>query len=272
MRIYTPAGDIPYEFMTFPDGQPHVILGTQAIMEDRWHGVTIEASITSCNDLVRILLTRDVLAASGFTSVDLDIRYLLGARMDRRISIQEPATLDVIARLINSGGFGRVRILDAHSERATTLLRATNVLPYKPVGRLLPQFDAVVAPDKGATDRVEKLAGAYPTIFCEKKRDPTTGRLSDFSIINPTGDVKGKRLLIIDDICDGGGTFVGLAKVLRVAGASSVNLYVTHGIFSRELPLDGIDYIYTTDSREQHLSYESSVNYVSIFPISMKEL
>ena len=58
-------------------------------------------------------------------------------------------------------------------------------------------------------------------------------------------------MLIVDDLCDAGGTFIGSAQVLRDAGARSVSLYVTHGVFSKgveNLLNNGIDAIYTTTS------------------------
>jgi ribose-phosphate pyrophosphokinase len=82
-----------------------------------------------------------------------------------------------------------------------------------------------------------------------KKRDVASGKLTGFSLM--AGDVRGRDLLIVDDLCDAGGTFIGSAQVLREAGAHSVSLYVTHGIFSKgveHLFANGIDAIYTTTS------------------------
>jgi ribose-phosphate pyrophosphokinase len=81
-----------------------------------------------------------------------------------------------------------------------------------------------------------------------KKRDPETGGLSGFDY---EGDVKGKNLLIVDDIADGSGTFIGLAQKLLEGGAKEVRLYVTHGIFSKGVDFllnNGISHIYTTDT------------------------
>jgi ribose-phosphate pyrophosphokinase len=63
-----------------------------------------------------------------------------------------------------------------------------------------------------------------------------------------TDDLHGQTCFIVDDICDGGGTFAGTAKVLREKGAGKVNLIVSHGIFSRGPVIESIDTIYTTDS------------------------
>jgi ribose-phosphate pyrophosphokinase len=135
--------------------------------------------------------------------------------------------------------------------------------------------------------RLQDVNGQMNTVFCSKKRDPLTGHLSGFEIknYNPNPNADGQDLLIVDDICDGGGTFVGLAKELRKAGAKKVYLYVTHGIFSKGLPLEGIDRVFTTDSysndwdvkNSEHSPFKNSSTIpMSMFgvriPISMKEL
>jgi ribose-phosphate pyrophosphokinase len=200
--------------------------------------------------------------------------------MDRAISWAEPFSLDVVARLINGAGFSQVRILDVHSEVATRLIRnSENLLPFAVVSQVGTSLGnpRLVCPDKGARERVEKLAGFsdYESIaYCKKVRDLATGVLSGFEVTE-WGLVKGQDTLIVDDICDGGGTFVGLAKELRKAGAKKVNLFVTHGIMSKGWNLEGIDHIYTTDSCT-HIGCvcgkpECNIN-VTVIPISMEKL
>lgn len=276
MRIYTPAGDLAFKTFTFPDGQPHFILETY---EREFHEVTIEVAIKSPSDLFLVLLASDVLRANGYSDLRLDIRYLLGARMDRAISWAEPFTLSVVARLINGCGFSRVRVLDAHSEVATRLIRnSSNVLPTKIVESVYTTvgYDTViVTPDKGAKPRVQALFKDWSYRYCnmEKIRAVVTGNLGGFAFSDneSTKNVDGAECLIVDDICDGGATFKGQAKLLRLAGAKKVSLFVTHGIFSKGLPLEGIDRIYTTDSYCEGPAYEFK-NYAVVVPVNMKEL
>lgn len=279
MRIYTRAGDLAFKTFTFPDGQPHFKLETYEV---EFPGAHIEMALRSPHDLLLLALAAGVLRASGYSTLNLDIRYLLGARMDRAISSLEPFTLDVVARFINSLGFNQVRILDVHSEVATRLIRnATNVLPRAAVRQTLSTLGTydVVIPDKGAEARVFALMVGVPGWIhnCYKDRDPATGKLSNFRV--PSEGLRDRNLLIIDDICDGGGTFTGLAKALRERGAKTVNLFVTHGIFSKGLPLDGINRVFTTDSfytptsalrASGEFSYEPIANF-TVIPISMKE-
>lgn len=262
MRIYTKGGDLAFKTFTFPDGQPHFKLETY---DREFTEATIEMGIRSPTDLMLALLACDVLRGNGYVC-NLDIRYLLGARMDRAIDVYQPNTLHTIGRLINGAGFSRVRILDVHSDAALRLIRnSENVLPFKVVEQVLTTLGecSIVSPDAGAKERVNKLAGPVRHVIeCSKKRDIQTGNLSGFMVHS-----KGvyDKALIVDDICDGGGTFVGLAAELRKLGAKKVYLYVTHGIFSKDLPLQGISEIFTTDSYGNHPG-------AKVIPISMKDL
>ena len=274
MRIYTKSGDLAFKTFTFPDGQPHFKLETY---EREFDTVTIEVALRSGSDLLLTVLASDTLRQHGYQSVLLDVRYLLGARMDRAISVMEPFTLQSVARIINSCGFSTVRILDVHSEVAIRLIRnSENVLPRRIVQQVHCTCENAlpVAPDKGAVTRLEEYFVEY--VRAEKTRDLKTGKLSGFTIVDPSF-IKNSPVLIIDDICDGGGTFVGLAKELRKAGATKVYLFVTHGVFSKGPDcLEGIDCIYTTDSYcpnriEGNWGYVP-VRPVTVIPVSMERM
>ena len=79
-----------------------------------------------------------------------------------------------------------------------------------------------------------------------------TGNITKTTVLHD--DFGGKDCVIVDDICDGGRTFIELAKVLKERGAGKIGLFVTHGIFSQGVGVlfdNGIDFIYTTDSFDQ---------------------
>lgn len=270
MKIYSQLGEIPFKTFTFPDGQPHFSLDIKETREEALHA-TIEAPIRNSYELVTVLLAKDALSASGYR-VALDIRYLMGARMDRRIDCNSPNTLEVVARILMAAGFSRIRVLDCHSEVGLRLLNAKNLLPFNAFNSILANYGdepTIVIPDKGAANRVQKLANTYGHhIQGSKKRDPATGKLAGFDI--NFHDLSNHRCLIVDDICDGGGTFTGLAQVLRKAGAVSVELFITHGIFSKGLPIEGIDKVYTTDSYGQPKGVSDHL--YTCIPISMKDM
>ena len=79
-----------------------------------------------------------------------------------------------------------------------------------------------------------------------KERDLKTGALTNFK--TTTTDLSNQTCFIIDDICDGGGTFSGTAKMLKEIGATKVILIVSHGIFSKGTDIEFVDEVYTTDS------------------------
>lgn len=253
MRIYSRSGPIPFTQFTFPDGQRHIEIQTVYVEDEH---VWVETAIRNGDELLDVMLAKDALDMMGVWS-SLNIRYLMGARMDRRISKVQPFTLQVIARILNAAGFRAIRVLDPHSQVTLDLLRAEAVRPVHAASCVLAHYHAdrtvIVAPDAGAEPRVSELLSlahggrAFSVVQGRKVRDPQTGRLSGFAVLD-SSRVQGKHCLILDDLCDGGGTFVGLAAALRAAGAVGVDLFVTHGIFSKGMPLDGIDTIYTTDS------------------------
>ena len=144
--------------------------------------------------------------------------------------------------------FLRVTIMDPHSQVVVDLLdnvvvtSPRTLLPktLKAQGAIHLMNNAVlVSPDKGARPRVLDVAdgvSAYrgrpvPVIQALKQRDPVTGALTSPQLLDsvPTG----VPLLVVDDICDGGGTFIQLAELLRQHTNALLYLYVTHGIFSK---------------------------------------
>jgi ribose-phosphate pyrophosphokinase len=269
MKISTKSGDVPFRIFSFPDGQRHFQLLLDRV-EDA--SVVIETKIGSMDDLFDVLLAKDTLDARGHVT-SLDIRYLLGARMDRRISMDQPFTLQVICRIIASAGFRKIRVLDPHSTVCLALLDATAVMPVKTIDCVLNLYHlddtVILSPDIGATDRVDSLLKGHTFHRRQgrKHRDSKTGALSSFTI-DDLSFFSTKGALIIDDICDGGGTFTAHANILLDAGALFVDLFVTHGIFSQGIPLAGIRKIYTTDSYASANS--SSANFI-VIPVSMTD-
>lgn len=250
------------EAFNFPDGQPHIaVKSTDFISTDRnvRGEIQVTARLASSDDLMRLLLLKDVLDRQRFEKVWLRIVYLLGARMDRPIDPDSPFTLRVITNLINQAGFHSVSIFDPHSDVSTALLNAKSISPRKYVSLALNRAStfqppvAVMIPDAGAVKRtgaiLEELGYEGPIVQALKHRDPKTGQLSGFQVVNPL-ECMANHVLIVDDLCDGGGTFVGLAAEARKHGAEMVSLYVSHGVFSKSIEplLEHLDNVYTTDS------------------------
>lgn len=198
----------------------------------------------------------DVIQNYGRVDTTLYLPYLPHARADRPFSHGMINTLDSF--LVTLGmitHFDHVRVVDAHNEAAFKQDRlpysAENVAQHLVVNTMIPgldvleDYDAVVAPDKGAALKAAKI-GHPTTFYCSKARNPSNGWIERFDLPIDC-DVKGKNVIIVDDICDGGMTFIKCGEALKRAGAKSVALYVTHGIFSKGLRVfdDYIDKIFT---------------------------
>ena len=124
--------------------------------------------------------------------------------------------------------------------------------------------EALFFPDEGAMKRYSEHA-TIPYAFGMKKRDWETGKILGLDIIN-ADVIKGKNILIVDDICSRGGTFYHSAKALKEAGAANISLYVTHleeTVLIGDLPESGlIDHIYTTKSIFPEGAYQG--NWITI--------
>lgn len=219
------------------------------------------AAMRDMNDFM--LLAQLVDAVRHVTDIavsHLELAWLPWARQDRHMVNGDSFALKVFANQLNTLNFNKVLLLDPHSDAAaaainnsvviaqeTCLMKSENLLQAISTGKLM-----LVAPDAGALKKIHNVAkasGARDYAILTKERDVATGNLTGFSLVS--GNVAGKDVLIVDDLCDAGGTFIGSAQVLRDAGARSVSLYVTHGVFSKgveNLLNNGIDAIYTTTS------------------------
>ena len=233
--------------------------------------INIEAKLHNSDDVMRLLMVNDALRryAPGAT-VNLRMPYVPYARQDRVCNEGEALSIKVFCDLINSMNFNKVTITDPHSDVTPALLNNCVIISQEDIldsfkgykedwdlySKLMNNEITLVSPDAGAEKKILKVAqyfGGLDIIHASKVRDTRTGNITETKINdNPYPD--GKDLLIVDDICDGGFTFIKLAEQLKRLNPRSINLYVTHGIFSKgyQVLFDaGIKRIYTTDSFPQ---------------------
>lgn len=157
-----------------------------------------------------------------------------------------------VAPIINSCNFSQIVVCDAHSNVTGAVFNALEFIDISQTNLIKTRCDntdfntiadVVVSPDAGASKKAAAVAPKLPIIVATKNRNLVTMELTDTEIY---GNVEGKICLIPDDICDGGRTFINLAKKLKEKGATKVILLVTHGIFSYGFePLrEYIDHVY----------------------------
>lgn len=244
--------EIEFQSFIFSGGEPHIKINPDFDIENE---ITITHRLNSFNDLGLLCLAVDALKRMHAKIGNLLIPYFPSARQDRVMVKGEPLSIKVYADIINNLGFKKVVILDAHSEVTPALINNCDAVSnhnfIKQVIEKIGLDVKLISPDGGALKKIYKVSeflGGLEVVECSKSRDVKTGKLTGFKVY--TDDLAGQDCLIVDDICDGGGTFIGLAGELKKKKAGNLYLAVTHGIFSK-----GFDelqkcftHIFTTDS------------------------
>ena len=164
----------------------------------------------------------------------LYLPYLPSARMDRVKNPEDVFTLKTFAHLINSLNFERVYVWDAHSNVGPALIdRCVDVSAQNYIEEAIKELGyaknsiCLFFPDEGAQKRYGTMFPDYSQAFGIKKRNWETQRIEGYMIVGEE-NIKDKYVLIIDDICSYGNTFVKAAEAIQVAGAVDISLYITH--------------------------------------------
>lgn len=257
-----------HEAFSYPGGERQIRLSPGTYnwlnsIHNKNNEITVLARIKTSQDLVDLILLKNAIdSATPFPyPMQLWLPYLPYGRADRKFTDGDCFGLQAFARIINSLGFHSVASLDTHNKAMTKawIRNFADVDPYTYIKKAIIDFAErmetvrvnVLFPDEGAANRykvLEDLSGNNRAVltksyFATKERDEVTGKLIGFTVpdmpYNPT--------IIIDDICDGGGTFLGIRKLLKQPG---YGLYTTHGIYSNGTTAltEAFDWVYCTNS------------------------
>lgn len=220
--INAEKSDVKYNIFHFPDGEVQISLEEFSHKEP----IQVLARITNAEELFIISQLIDILNRHE-VEYDICLTYLMGMRMDRVMDFNRPFTLKVIANILSEAN--SISILEAHS---SVIAKFLNVRFYSYDWSFIYKDYAknyqIVFPDAGAKARYGKnMEGDI--ITCSKTRDLKSGKILGIEIDNPE-KLTGQPLLIIDDLCDGGGTFCGIANEFNKLGMdkSRLNIIVTH--------------------------------------------
>ena len=202
------------------------------------------------------ILAQLVDAIRGCSRVDkltLNVPYFPFSRQDRRVNLGESNSLKVICDILKSLNFTKIYTYDAHSLLMSAYLG--QVLYSVPQHQRLIQSKVVasagskillVSPDQGASKKTQECASFLAAhisgddidiqvLQCLKSRDPKKGNVNTLKVFYEGQDFSDYTIIVVDDICDGGATFIAIAQELqrlRIKG-KSLNLYTTHGIYSK---------------------------------------
>ena len=230
---------------TFPAGERGVtVLDINKVLA--YKNFTIMVNYEGNNDLIdMLLLVNAIRNISSSVSLRLCIPYFPYSRQDRVAAPGDAFALQIAVEMIKSCNFWEVETWDAHSDVLAGMF-PPGVLTNVPQHTLILKeysFDtypktttALVSPDAGASKKIYQLATriGLPVIEASKIRDTSTGDIRGCRIADTA---KYTNLIIIDDICDGGATFISLYNAIKDARNSteklSVDLITTHGIYSK---------------------------------------
>lgn len=255
--------DIKYHISKFPDGQQTVDLIIELFGLDADH-VKIKSRLNNFKDLELILCATQSLKNINVPNISLYVPYFMGSRSDRKFQDGGVNYLkQIISPIINSQNYNQVTTIDPHSDVLEAVINNFDkVNNFMLIKQALTNIDnkngaqsriCFVSPDAGAYKKIFDVAKEFKVnniITANKVRDLDTGKIIKTEVpkLNFDDDM---QYVIIDDICDGGRTFIELSKAIKEEKPNAnVYLIVTHGIFSAGLDVlkPYFERIYTTNS------------------------
>lgn len=264
----------------FPDGTLHIDLPAEEVTTIRWDYENDAELFT----LICLKKHYDQFS----NNIELYLPYIPHARMDRVKNDTDVFTLKYFCDVINSLNFSLVTVFDAHSNVSLALLDRVYQVPinetiYEVLNKLVYEITGDCShearvkayenlvfffPDEGSMKRYSGYTN-FQYAFGIKKRDWNTGKIEGLQVIN-SEIVKDKNILIVDDICSRGGTFLHSAKALKDLGAKNIYLYISH---AEDTMVEGemyntpdlINHIYTTNTIFHN--EKDTLNKVTIIPI-----
>jgi ribose-phosphate pyrophosphokinase len=240
----------------FPDGELHIEIQESV----RGHDVYLNQPTCPPVDehLFELLLMADACRRAGAVHLTAVIPYFGYARQDRRAHGREPLSVRLIADLLATSGIQRVVAVDLHSQGVESAfaipVEHVSAVPIlaEAVRSSVPRNAVVVSPDLGAVEMAERYAKLLnlPVVIIHKTR--ISG--AEVNVQRIVGDVRGKHVLVVDDMISTGGTIEKAIKALLEAGclSSGIKVAASHGLLvgpaAERLGNLPIEKIYVSDS------------------------
>lgn len=197
----------------------------------------IQPTCAPTNDnLMELLIMIDALKRSSAKSINAVIPYYGYARQDRKAAPRVPISAKLVADLLEAAGIDRIVTIDLHAAQiqgffnvpADNLFGSILFVNYIKSKNL--KNPIIASPDIGGVARARQYADklGYDLVIVDKKRE----KANVSEVMNIIGDVKGKDVILVDDMVDTAGTLVKAAEALKQKGATSVMACCTHGVLS----------------------------------------
>lgn len=247
IKLKSSTQEYTFTLSKFPDGTSQAWLITPE--PEKHQDMTVQWMFENEGELFHVLQLGYLLSCQYSIFPVLDCPYLPYGRQDKMISNQTTFARLVFIESVINAGYQCIKTYDAHSLTHPFIVSKE---PLELLEAALPGHDVVVFPDQGALKRYNHLLPEnMDYLSCHKKRNQITGEIEGLELDVPEEYLKGKNVLVFDDLCDGGRTFIEVAKVLKENSTNSLTLAVSHGIFSKGLDLianAGYSKVYTTNS------------------------
>jgi ribose-phosphate pyrophosphokinase len=235
---------------TFPDGE----IGVQILENVRGKDVFVLQSPARRPNhfLMELLIMVDALKRASARSIVVVMPYYAYARQDRKEKGRVPITAKLVADLLEKAGVTRVLTMDLHTEQIQGFFNIpvdhlyARPLFVKALKELKLQNAVVVSPDVGSNKMARKFAEDLKLDLAIVDKRRINGRTVEVNAL--IGDVRGKEVILVDDICSTGGTLKTAAIVCKEEGAKSVFAVVTHALLMSGTTLEGIDQLFVTNS------------------------
>ena len=247
---YIKAGTI-----RFPDGECYTRLDTESLDDD----VAIVQNTYPDGNLIELLLIQDVAKRMGAKSITVIIPYFGYARQDRVFKPGEPESAKVMCEIIGLKA-DRVITVDLHKEDTLGYFKC-KTKDVKAAEAIADYFvdkgiDIVMSPDIGAAGRAKDVGTRMGVAYDHLNKTRISG--TEVQIKPASSDCNGKNILIVDDMISTGGTIIAATEQLKAAGAKSVVVACTHGVFInnalQRLKESALDCVYCCDTLESEAS------------------
>ncbi len=196
----------------------------------------VQSTFAPAENLMELLLMIDAAKRASAYKIIAVIPYYGFARQDRKDKPRVAIGAKLIATLLEAAGANRVITMDLHAPQiqgffdipVDHLDSSAIFIPY--IEQLKLENLTFAAPDVGSTNRVREIASYFNAdmVICDKHRK----RANEIASMVVIGEVAGKDIVLIDDICDTGGTLAKAAGLLKDKGARSIRALCTHPILS----------------------------------------
>jgi ribose-phosphate pyrophosphokinase len=247
----------------------------------RRHVFIIQPTCAPVNDnIIQLLLMIDAAKRASSSEVIVIMPYFGYSRQDRKEMARVPISSAVIASMIAHAGADRILTLDIHSEQEEGFIKQPwdNVYASYALAPAIKKKHldnlVIVSPDKGGVSRAtfyQGLLKANELAIVYKERDLSVNNKSE--ALAMVEDVKGKNVLLVDDMIDAGGTIVHAADYLKEKGAKRIFACVTHGLFSGDalsrISKSALEKVIVTDSVKHRVEVvkHPKIEIVSVAPL-----